>query len=878
MIAKSRKDLFLGLLLMVLPTAIISFPLLDFVSEHYSLLFLDKGLLIVLFSAGIGAAYILHSTRLRFLLVFGLLILGLYMIYQAISVFPFTEFDAYYIANRFRINATVFMIGWFTGFGISRWRYFLVFYSVALIGITIVTIPSSGELDVDQLVWLFAPPVFYAFYILFIKELLHNIRHQAKIQYHKIFIRVVGFSTLIFLLFWLTTQLLDSKFDALQEQIGGSDGSDNQQNQNDDDSMLDKDGKNQFRLKDYTELRPRLRQSDELLFCAYIDNFFAEGVPNPQYITLYHLNQYNVNLERFEIDPDTSLVKDIFLPDPTTIPNYFIQYDSSVLLHDRMEAEIKPVKSTIYINQLSPDVFVAPSTAFSCQPISVEEEFREQYRFAYNVFSEVSTLNSAYFVYNARDPNIREFQKQRYDLLGEVEGYEDQPQEFMDYYTRMPQEGETYAAIRNLADSITKDAETPIDKILAIRDYFLSKDENGEPLFEYTLTPGSPTDPNIPDASLLHNFLFNTQKGYCTYFATSSLFMLRSLGIPVRMSVGFMTVDRSHNNPGWYWFYADQAHAWSQVYFPEYGWLDFDFTISNEGAAEAPAPDGTPPTPPTDAPFVSKGIIEAIDTAKNELVLQVDELLINQIGYELTEAQDFEMDAVRAKIYAGKTAIKLHELELGDSAVVVSFDQKIAELRPPKQNENGQDYFKRLPDPIIIDEVHTAEREEEIEDELEEEEEKISDSVNRWVTGLVAGLILILLLLFVSPYIQHQILLGKIRGNSDLGSKSVAIYRHLHFILNQMGIGRGSTTPMNYAIDMVDPKYQTNLKGFIEAYLKLKYSNEPLTDEEKDLIINFYPDFNQTVLNYYTSKERVINFLKFNRWFYYIMNLNLRRY
>lgn len=876
MISKSNKDLSLGLLLMVLPTIFISFPLLDFVSEHYTLLFLDKNLLIGLFSGGLVIAYLLHSSRLRFLIVFSLLLLGVYLVYQSISAFPFTEFDAYYIANRFRINAAVFVAGWFTGFGIARWRYFLIFYATLIMGITVATLPSLEELNIGKLIWIFAPPILYAFYILFIKELLYNIRYQADTAYHKVFLRAASFIVLIFLLFWGVTQLLESKFDAIEEQLAGkSENEENDSQGNSDDSMLDQNDDNLFRLKDYTELRPRLRQSNELLFCAYIDNFFPNNVPNPQYITLYHLNQYNVDLERFEIDPDT-LVKDVFLPDPTTIPNYFVQYDSSVLRNDRMDIAKKPVTSTMYISELSPDVFVAPSTAYACQPISVEEEFKDKYRFAYNVTSEVSTLNSAYFVYNAREKAIQEFQKERNAILREVDFYDSEPEEFMEYYTRMPA-GETYKAISNLADSLTQDQETAIDKIIAIRDYFLSKDDNGNPLFTYTLTPGSPTDPNIPDASLLHNFLFNTHKGYCTYFATASLFMLRSLDIPVRMAVGFMTIDRSHNNPGWYWFYADQAHAWTQVYFPEYGWLDFDFTISNEDAEEAPQPDATPPTPPTDAPFVGIGTVQSLDTAEKSLIVALDGLLINQQGFELEEPKDFSLDAVRAKVFAGKTDIKLGELEIGDSAVVVSFEQSIKNLRRVAPNETTENYLTILPAPVIIDEIHTGEKEEVVEEEKEEEGVNIADSIDNYTTYLIYLIIFILLLLLISPYLHHLVLLNRIKAASSLSGKSVAIFQHAHLLLNQMGLGRGNSTPMNYATQIVDPRFGTNLQSFIESYLKLKYGKEDLSDDEKAAIKGFYPNFNRDILKKFKTKDKFLNFLKFNRWFYYLANLNLKK-
>ncbi len=871
---KTIKSTFSGLLLLVLPTIIITFPLLDYVSEYYSLLFINGDLLTLLFGIGITTAFVLHSTRLRFLLVFGLLILVLYLAYRAIIVFPFTEFDAYYIANRFRIYSAIFVIGWFTGFGISRWRYFVVFFSVILLTISIIIISTFGETDVNELVWLLAPSCFYLFYILFIKELLVSTKYQLKASLGKVLLRVFAFCLLIFLLFWGSTQLLDSKFQEIEDQIAQA-SEDGEGGQSDDDSMLDKDAKNMFRMKEYTQLRPRLRQSEELLFCAYIDNFIADDIPNPQYITLYHLNQYNVELERFEIDPD-SVANDLFLPDPTQIPNYFVQMDSSVLDNDKMETEIRPVQSTIYINQLSPDVFVAPSTAFSCQPISVEEEFREQYRFAYNVMSEVSNLNSAYFVYNARDPSIISFQQGRYDILRRADEYTNEPQEFLDYYTRMP-EGKTFEDIADLAVELTAGKESTIDKILAIRDYFLSKDENGDPLFVYTLTPGSPTDPNIPDASLLYNFLFNTKKGYCTYFATSTLFMLRSLGIPVRMAVGFMTVDRSHNNPGWYWFYADQAHAWTQVYFPEYGWLDFDMTISNEGGEQAPQPDGTPPTPPTKALFVAKGVLLEADTADQSVKIEVDQLIVKEQGMVIEGTRSFEFDARNVKVYAGKELLKFEDLIIGDTAVVVSFDQKINRVKLKTQRESVDAYLDKLPETITIQEIHVAEREIEAEEIGDEAETSIAENVNNWVNLLLGLIGLSILALFSGPYLHHTILLNQIKGRHELRDKSISIYKHSHFILNQMGIGRGNVTPMNYAVETVDPKFNTELASFIEAYLKLKYSNEELNTDEKDIINKIYPEFSRRILSSFDWKEKILGFLKFNRWFNYLINLNLTK-
>ncbi len=872
-IKKKGKNLFLGLILLVLPTLLVTFPLLDYVSEHYSLLFINASFVAGLFGSAMIIAFVLHSTRLRFFIVFGALLVLLYWVYQSIVFFPFSEFDSYYIANRFRINAVLFAIGWFSGFGIARWRYFLVFFSLIVLAASAIALSSVGVYDANQLAWLIAPPVFYMFYALFAKELLNVIRHQTRINYGKVLIRIGMFCAILFLLFWATTQLLQTKFSELNEALQaqndgeGEGGGDS----DDDDSMLNQNGENRFQLKDYTELRPRLRQSEELLFTAYMDNFLENEVPNPQYITLYHLNQYNEVLERFEVDPEGP-ADDLFLPDPTQIPQYYVQVNLDVLENDRMEKFINPIQSTIYINKLDPSVFVAPSTAYSCQPISVEAAFRDQYKFAYNVESEVSGLNSAYFVYNTREPSIQQFQEERFRILREIKDYTDVPEDYFSYYTKTPTGG-TFDQINDLSAQLTKDAKTPIDKVLAIRDYFLSRDENGEARFVYTLTPGSPTDPNIPDASLLHNFLFNTQKGYCTYFAASSLFMLRSQGIPTRMVVGFMTINRSHNNPGWYWFYADQAHAWTQVYFPEYGWLDFDMTISNEDAAETSQPDRTPPLPPVEPQFVAKGVIQRLDTTTKELVLDADLLVIKKTSMSLEEPYTFEMDASNAKVIAEFDTLSFKDLKIGDTAVVTSFDLRIQRMRKKGSSESDLELINRLPDNIQVQEILIDPVEEE--DPLAEEEESIQEAVNTGVYYTLMILGLFVLALLSAPFIHYSLLKSRFKGKKEAKGRAIAVYPLVQFIMNQMGYGRGPMTPTVYAENTVDPLLGTNFTELMKVYLKIKYSKEELSSQDEDVINNFYPSFEENLKAVFPTGTRFWNFLKVNRWFNYLINLNI---
>jgi len=863
------------------------YPLLGFLAEYYSLLFIDKHFLIGVFAIGIVTAYLLHTTKIRFLIIFGLLLLVVHLLYDSISSASFSEFDAYYVANRFKINMSIFIFGWFSGFAISRWRYYLIFFSILLTALSVILISELEMSNVNDMIWLVAPTVVYLFYALFVKELLKTIKSQEKTNYAMVVLRIFLFSLIALFLFWGTLQLLDTKLNHIQNEISQAQGEDEDDDQSDDgeSNSADQDSKKsdggsgtKFNIEDYTGLRDRLNVSEELLFCANIDNFINETTPNPQYITLYHLKQYNPTLEQFEVDPD-SIVRDLFLPNPTTIPQYFSQQNDSVLVYDKMERAIKDVKSTIYIADLDPSVFVAPSTAYACQPISIEDEFKEEYKFAYNVYSEVSELNSAYFVYNTDNQAIIDYQERRYRTLRTAKNYDGEDDRFMAYYTEMPT-GELYDRIDQLADSLTQGDHTTIDKILSIRNYFLTKDENGKQLYTYTLTPGKPTDPNIPNASMLGEFLFNTNEGYCIYFATSSLFMLRSLGIPSRVAVGFMTVDRSHKTPGWYWFYADQAHAWTQVYIPEYGWLDFDMTVSSETAEEAPQPDGTPPTPPTKETFVGKGVITVVDTIGRRMEVRVDQMIVNDNGISLdsTTAVDMNFDVNQAKVFAGEQAIALENVTLGDTAVMVSFDYKLSSIRKKTASENIETYMKRFPDPVTIMEVHVPAIEEEKLDEVKEEDEKSAiKTITDWSIYFVALLLIVVFILALMPIVYFWWLSKNAKGNKSIVALSEVNYKNAHFVLNQMGIPRGHQTPMVYARKIVDPKFGTHFEAFIALYQKLKYSHDELTQDEVEFITKFHSDFNKKVLSKYSKSERFFNFIIPNKWIHYMLNLNLKK-
>jgi transglutaminase-like putative cysteine protease len=141
-------------------------------------------------------------------------------------------------------------------------------------------------------------------------------------------------------------------------------------------------------------------------------------------------------------------------------------------------------------------------------------------------------------------------------------------------------------ALKELAQQITVDAETPFDKANAITAYLR---EN----IEY-----APTIPAPPrNADVLEWVVLDYKKAFCVYYASADIMMLRSLGIPARMAVGFAQGEREDNS---YIVRKKDAHAWPEVYFPGIGWVEFEPT-GNQPSLNRPLPPADPES--LDAPF-----------------------------------------------------------------------------------------------------------------------------------------------------------------------------------------------------------------------------------------------------------------------------------
>jgi transglutaminase-like putative cysteine protease len=145
-----------------------------------------------------------------------------------------------------------------------------------------------------------------------------------------------------------------------------------------------------------------------------------------------------------------------------------------------------------------------------------------------------------------------------------------------------------------LARTLTATERTPYDRAHAIETYLRQ--------YPYTLDlPAPPLNVDVADY-----FLFDLKRGYCDYYATAMVVLARAAGLPARFVTGYArgTFEPETNR---YIVTAAEAHSWVEVYFDEYGWVEFEPTGGRppiDRVAQSIATPEPTPTEITDRPVL----------------------------------------------------------------------------------------------------------------------------------------------------------------------------------------------------------------------------------------------------------------------------------
>lgn len=142
----------------------------------------------------------------------------------------------------------------------------------------------------------------------------------------------------------------------------------------------------------------------------------------------------------------------------------------------------------------------------------------------------------------------------------------DYPPQISSRYLQLPES--VPQRVLDLANRITVGTDSPYTKAVRIETYLRNS-------YPYTLdVPSPPKNHDVVDY-----FLFEAPGGFCSYYASAMTVLLRATGVPSRLVTGYAMGEFEPSRNAYHVIAAD-AHAWVEVYFSDYGWVEFEPTAA----------------------------------------------------------------------------------------------------------------------------------------------------------------------------------------------------------------------------------------------------------------------------------------------------------
>jgi transglutaminase-like putative cysteine protease len=171
---------------------------------------------------------------------------------------------------------------------------------------------------------------------------------------------------------------------------------------------------------------------------------------------------------------------------------------------------------------------------------------------------------------------------------------EDYPDEVADTYLQVPDS--TPDRVAETTRRLTANADNPFDTARVVERWLQAN-------------RGYSLEVSRPRRNVADRFLHAMNEGYCTYFATAMVVMLRTQGVPARFVVGYTPGQKEDGE----WVVRGlHSHAWVEVSGAGHGWVQFDPTPAGPreaaeqerlegGLADDSEPDDSPESTPTPA-------------------------------------------------------------------------------------------------------------------------------------------------------------------------------------------------------------------------------------------------------------------------------------
>ena len=216
--------------------------------------------------------------------------------------------------------------------------------------------------------------------------------------------------------------------------------------------------------------------------------------------------------------------------------------------------------------------------------------------------------------------------------------------EDLDIYLQLPQ-GEITERTQELTESIT-------EGIPEEQDYEKAKAIEAHLRENYVYN--TEVEPLPQNEEFVDHFLFETQEGYCTYYATAMTLMLRLEGIPARYIEGYVARDELDEEPGVYEVRQRHAHTWVEAFIEPVGWVTFE------------------PTPAFPQPFRQDDFLEEEETSEVDRDIDpVEGDEFDDLGIEFDE--DLNWEAGEPRVEETETAIPFNITRGGLVVLLVLF-------------------------------------------------------------------------------------------------------------------------------------------------------------------------------------------------------------
>jgi transglutaminase-like putative cysteine protease len=137
-----------------------------------------------------------------------------------------------------------------------------------------------------------------------------------------------------------------------------------------------------------------------------------------------------------------------------------------------------------------------------------------------------------------------------------------------------------HKAVSEALSGLPPKKRTPINVALALRRWVANRC-----VYSLAVSPIPLREDHV------YAFLDQTRLGYCDLFASSMAVLCRVAGLPARVATGF---DSGQQDGTSYQLRVMDMHAWTEVYFPHVGWLDFDPTMGTRTDGTVPSPQSAP--------------------------------------------------------------------------------------------------------------------------------------------------------------------------------------------------------------------------------------------------------------------------------------------